>query len=81
VENALWKSPAEQATLFQQAAWGIVWWGIPFFVLSAVAFPLYAGETISVVSITIKFALCMFGGVLFGLGLCTLVRSRNQRPD
>jgi hypothetical protein len=71
VGHALFKSPAEQVTLVQRAVWGIVWWGVPFFGLYAIAFPLYAGESITGVALAIKFVLCVFGGVVFGLGVCT----------
>jgi hypothetical protein len=79
--SALLKSPAQQATLLQRAVWGIVWWGVPFFGLYAIAAPLYAGEPIFGMALAINLLVSVIGGAVFGLGLCTFSLKWNRRQD
>jgi hypothetical protein len=60
----------------------MVWWGLPFFVLYAFAFPLYAGEAIELHEVLLKLALSLVGGAAFGLFICLKVfQNKSAREE
>lgn len=82
MQHWLMKSPQEQQTLTRRALWGVVWWGIPFFLLWAFAFPLYAGKSIDLTGVGLDLVLSLAAGALFGLAMCTFAgRLPGQRTD
>ncbi len=80
--SRLLKSPAQQVTFLQRVTWGMVWWGLPFFLLYAFAFALYAGEAIKLNEVLLKLVLSLVGGAVFGLFICLKVfQDRTARED
>ena len=68
---ALWASPQSQPRWWlARAVWGVVWWGLPFFLLWAVAARLLGGGTLDGATVVLEAVLSVAGGALFGLVLC-----------
>lgn len=53
-----------------RAAWGIAWWGLPFFLLWGVTGTLLSGGHFSAAELTIDAAMSALFGALFGLVAC-----------
>jgi hypothetical protein len=60
-----------------RALWGVVWWGLPFFLIWAVAGPLLGGRGLDAWGIANDAALSAVGGALFGLVVCA-ISGRSQ---
>jgi hypothetical protein len=63
-----------------RAAWGIAWWGLPFFLLWSVAGTLLRGGQFNLVELAFDAAMSALFGALFGLIACAAWSRRSRSP-
>lgn len=80
MQHWLFTGPAEVLTPTRRALWGVAWWGLPFFLLWSFAFPLYAGEPITLADVAVNFSLSLVFGAIFGIVFCWFAARMDRSP-
>jgi hypothetical protein len=77
----LWSKPHQLPSRWgARALWGIVWWGLSFFVITSVIVRLYSDRPFIGTELLLEALLALLGGAAFGVIFCAFFARFGPSP-